>query len=146
MPKTLDSRVDTAEQEYGERITHIGGIPKQRYYTPDGRVVWSIPSWVEWGGKDTKGNVLSGTRDRNLDSGWSLSPPSNPKLRCVHCDRWHDTKAEVAKCAAKRKALDKKHMDWARRKTKSDEGEVAELRKELAEFKDMVKKLMEKGV
>ena len=76
-----------------------GGPQKQRYYTPTGEEVYSIPSWREFTRKGPDGKILEqGTRDANLDKGWSLSLPTELKVACPGCSKWHDTQEEVDAC------------------------------------------------
>ncbi len=139
---TQEDRKQIEERGYG--ITgDIGGIQKQLYYTPDGREVRSVPSLREWSQKDAKGNVTNGIRDANLDKGWSLQMPTGLKPYCSHCDKWHDTEKEIEQCGVRKKAFDAKYMRKAKKETGNGD-EVAELRKEIAEFKDMVKQLLER--
>jgi hypothetical protein len=76
-----------------------GGPQKTRYYTPWGEEIWSVPSMRDWVRKDANGRVVAqGARDANLDKGWTLSPPTEPKQHCAGCDAWHDTEEETAAC------------------------------------------------
>jgi len=80
-----------------------GGPQKQRYYTPTGEEVYSIPSWREFTRKGPDGKILEqGTRDANLDKGWSLSLPTELKVACPGCSKWHDTQQEVDACVDKK--------------------------------------------
>ena len=80
-----------------------GGPQKQRYYTPTGEEVYSIPSWREFTRKGPDGRILEqGTRDANLDKGWSLSLPTELKVACPGCSKWHDTAKEVDACVDKK--------------------------------------------
>jgi len=82
-----------------------GGPQKQRYYTPTGEEVYSIPSWREFTRKGPDGRILEqGTRDANLDKGWSLSLPTELKVACSGCGKWHDTEEEVNACIETRSA------------------------------------------
>ena len=76
-----------------------GGPQKQRYYTPTGEEVLAIPSWREFVRKDSDGKILEqGTRDANLDKGWSFTLPTELKVACPGCSKWHDTQEEVDAC------------------------------------------------
>ena len=80
-----------------------GGPQKQRYYTPTGEEVYSIPSWREFTRKGPDGKILEqGTRDANLDKGWLLSLPTELKVACPGCSKWHDTQQEVDACVDKK--------------------------------------------
>jgi hypothetical protein len=80
-----------------------GGPQKQRYYTPTGEEIYSIPSWREFTRKGPDGKILEqGTRDANLDKGWSLSLPTELKVACPGCSKWHDTQQEVDACVDKK--------------------------------------------
>ena len=122
----------------------IGGLPKQTYYTPDGRVVRAIPCLREYVKKDTKGNVIeSGERDSNYDKGWLPVMPADLKPHCDHCGEWHDNKEEIVQCAVKVK----KREEWGNRiakklmKEETNE-EVDGLKKEVAELKEMLQKVL----
>lgn len=95
-----------------------------------------------WGGKDKDGNPLNGTRDANLDKGWLLTKPTDLKLRCKYCDKWHDTQEEVEGCNKSRKAFVSLHERKAKEELKEDP--VADLRKEVNELKSVMMELMEK--
>ena len=83
-----------------------GGPQKQRYYTPTGEEVLAIPSWREFVRKGPDGKILEqGTRDANLDKGWSLSLPTELKVTCPGCSKWHDTEEEVDACVDKKAAV-----------------------------------------
>jgi hypothetical protein len=95
-----------------------GGLPKRRYYAPDGEEVFAIPSMREFQAKNAAGKVIrSGTRDANLDKGWTTTPPSTLKIKCA-CKKYHDTQDEVDFCVAKRGASAAK---WERTATTGDE-------------------------
>ena len=80
-----------------------GGPQKQRYCTPTGEEVYSIPSWREFTRKGPDGRIVEqGTRDANLDKGWSLSRPTELKVACPGCTKWHDTEEEVGACVEKK--------------------------------------------
>ena len=80
-----------------------GGPQQQRYYTPTGEEVYSIPSWREFTRKGPDGRILEqGTRDANLDKGWLLSLPTELKVACPGCSKWHDTQQEVDACVDKK--------------------------------------------
>ena len=115
----------------------VGGQPKQRYWTPDGREILTAANM--------HGTSDGGVRDANYDKGWLPSKPTELKLYCPHCDRWHNTKAEVAQCGAKRKVFDDKQMKWAKRHIPKDgngKGEIDSLKAELAEMKKLLNKLV----
>ena len=110
----------------------IGGIPRKTYYTPDGRVIATIPSIREFVRKDATGKIIEqGTRDANLDRGWLTTKPETLKLYCKGCDRWHDTKAQVTACVNSQKRFIQESTLRAKKeevaKNKSLEDKVAEL-------------------
>lgn len=70
-------------------------IPKQRYYTPDGREEWKIPQHRE----RQDGLVY----DVFIALGYTYAPPLNPKLYCKGCDKWHDTQEDVDACVGKKR-------------------------------------------
>lgn len=110
----------------------IGGLPKTTYYTPDGRVVKTHANFHV--------NSAGQTRDANLDTGWLLSPPVNPKLFCRWCDRWHDTEGEVDACHRQRNFLVEKEMVKAKQE---ETNEMLALKNEVSELKAMLSKFME---
>ena len=142
LPKETKQQI--AELGYG-LAGDIGGQHKQRYWTPDGREILTQPSLRTYIKKENGKVVESGVRDANLDKGWLSQPPTNPKLRCFHCDRWHDTKEEIDQCGAKKKAFDTKYMKRAKKDVGKNGDEVAELRNEMSEMKELLEKLLEKG-
>ena len=124
----------------------VGGIPRQTYWTPDGREVKGIASWREYNIKDDEGNVTgSGVRDANLDKGWLLQPPRRKKPHCDGCDKWHDTKKEVIECTAKREESARRWDDWAKKEKEGEamaQGkELEDLKSEMFELKGMVHEL-----
>lgn len=142
MTVTAKDKAAIKKQGYAD----IGGIPRQTYWTPDGRKVQGIASWREYNLKDDEGNVTgSGVRDANLDKGWLLQPPTEKKPYCAGCDKWHDTEEEVIKCIAEREESTRK---WEERARKEKEGEamaqgkeMEEMRTEMLELKGMVHEL-----
>ena len=109
----------------------IGGLPRQTYYTPDGRVIKAFPDSREFV-RRRNGEVLEqGTRDANLDRGWLLSPPSELKPFCKNCGRWHDTPKEVDICGEKQNKFIAQAERFARQegidKTSALEKQVAQL-------------------
>jgi len=122
----------------------IGGAPKQNYYTPDGRIIRAMPDMHGYGNqRDKEGNIIeSGVRDANLDKGWLAQMPSELKPYCPHCDRWHDTEDEIAKCEQVRKK-------WVTNLTKKAQKELGgdridKLETEISEIKNLLTKLLEK--
>jgi hypothetical protein len=135
-------KLSPAIEKSGYGITgDIGGLPRQTYYTPDGRVIKAIPSLREYVKKGKNGEAVeTGTRDANLDKGWLLTPPTELKLYCSGCDMWHDTQEEVDACIAKKK----KWVDaLGKRAIKQEADDVASLRQEVAELKEMLQKALE---
>ena len=122
----------------------IGGLPRNTYYTPDGRVIRAIPNNREYVKKDAKGKVISqGIRDSNLDCGWLTNPPQVLKLYCKHCNKWHDTEKEITACGT----TQRKFIEKLTRQVKLEETDkTTSLEKEVAELKAMVTKLMEAKV
>ena len=118
----------------------IGGLPKNTYYTPDGRVIRAIAAMREYVVKDKDGKVIgTGTRDANLDKGWLLTPPKELKPHCKTCDRWHDTLEEVEQCAQKQAEF----IARVTRQAKDEQvDEVASLKSQVAELKALVSKLI----
>ena len=81
-------------------IKTSGGPPKQRYFTPSGEEVFAFTSNREYQVKDpATGKVLrKGQRDANLDKGWTLTMPTELKIHCTGCRKYHDTQEEIAEC------------------------------------------------
>jgi hypothetical protein len=147
MPTEAERRAMQAG--YG-RTGDIGGQPKQTYYTPDGREVRAMPDMHEYvithkreDKRFTGGFELTqttGLRDANLDK-WLASPPANPLPHCPHCDTWHKTIAEVDACGERIKTLTKKALKEA---PVDKEDRLTKLESDMADIKDMFKKLLEK--
>jgi len=117
---------------------YIGGLPRKTYYTPDGRVIKAIPSVREYVLKRDGKVIEKGVRDANLDKGWLETKPAVLKPYCKGCDRWHDTEAEIAGCIMHTKAF----IDSEEAKAKKQEvDEMDDLRTEIAELRELVKKL-----
>ena len=121
----------------------IGGLPRQTYYTPDGRAVKAIPLMREYVRKQDGKVVETGTRDANYDRGWLPVMPTELKPHCSHCEEWHSNQEEIDACADRIK----KRREWgdrlARKYKKEEHEDIAGLKGEIAELKDMVKKLAE---
>jgi len=142
MTVTAKEKKDIKRQGFA----YTGGIPRQLYWTPDGREIQAIPSMREYNRKDEEGNVIgTGTRDANLDKGWLLSPPKDPKFYCAGCDKWHDTEEEVVKCIAEREEKTNKWNEWARKEKEGESmaqgKEIEELHTEVYELKGMIHEL-----
>jgi len=106
------------------------GIPRTRYYTPDGREQWKIPQR-----RERQDGVIY---DIFLAEGYTLTPPQNPQIYCSGCDKWHDTQEKVDACVSKKKQF----ISSMNRKA---ERELAKERKEkdtkIADLEDKVDKL-----
>ena len=114
---------------------------RKKYWTPDGREKFSDPKMVTF--ITPKG--LESVRDGNLDLGWLTSPPKKKKPYCPFCDKWHNTKDEVAKCGVKRAAFYNKYNREAQKELKLDKNtEVSELKTQVSELTNLVKQLLEK--
>lgn len=70
------------------------GIPRTRYFTPDGREQFKIPQH-----RERRDGVIY---DVFIAQGYTLTPPSNLKPYCSSCDMWHDTQEEVKACIEKK--------------------------------------------
>ena len=117
----------------------IGGLRRQVYYTPDGRVIRAFPDTREYVLKDKAGKVVkSGIRDANLDRGWLLSPLTAPKPFCGNCGRWHDTQAEVEACGLRQNSF----IAQAERLARQEEADkTSALEKQVAKLTALVEKL-----
>ena len=111
------------------------GVPRTKYYTPDGREEWKIPL------HRTRSDGV--VYDLFLAEGYTLTPPENPKLHCSGCDRWHDTQTEVEACIRERadfmNAMNKKAQEEYAKEHKEKDDKIAELEKKL----DSLTKLLE---
>ena len=127
---------------------NIGGTKKRRYWLPDGNEIMAIPA-IRGYIKKRDGKIIeSGDRDANLDKGWLLSPPTELKLHCEGCDKWHDTRKEITDCIAKKEASNDKWNQMAR-KMKGEEGgdlreEVSELKSDINDIKSMLRDILAK--
>ena len=130
--------------EENTRITRVwGGQGKQKYFTPDGRTIFAIPSTRQYVVKDSEGKVVEeGQRDANYDKGWLPIMPKELKMYCKHCDNWHDTQEEIDKCGANAKAFEIKAVR-RNSKTPTENNEITTLRTEVGELKEMMKVLLE---
>jgi hypothetical protein len=95
-------------------VRPTGGQPRKTYYTPDGRKIRAIPCMREYQAT-VDGVIETGERDANYDKGWLDRMPTELKLYCRHCDKWHDTEQEIEMCAEKHKKLETWGMQQARR-------------------------------
>ena len=127
-------------QKQGYGITgSIGGIARQKYWTPDGREIMAIPNMREF-----RDNQSMGTRDANLDNGWLLQKPTELKVRCPHCDKWHDTTDGVEQCGKQRAAFIGSHQKKVEKEILDAIPEVSQLRQDIANLKEMLAKLLER--
>ena len=131
---TQSSRQLESQGAAGVKIS--GGPPKQRYFTPSGEEVFAVPATRDYQVKDpATGKVLRrGQRDANLDKGWTLTMPTELKIHCTGCRKYHDTEEEVAECLRLRainaakwevraaKELSAPSMDTEERRGKLEEG------------------------
>ena len=128
-----------------------GGPKKTKYWTPDGRVILAPPSLRGFVRKDLQGKVIdSGTRDANLDKGWLLTEPTELKVRCPHCDKWHDTEEDVHGCGVSMGAFVSHHAVKAKEEFKIKEmsdiqSEVDELKTGMDEIKELLKEVLKRG-
>lgn len=123
-----------------------GGARKMRYWTPDGREILAVPSMRTY--RMTQSGI-EGIRDANLDKGWLMQPPTDPKPYCPHCTNWHDTLEEVKECGAKKKAMQARYDKAAKKTIRSEGGEVAELKEkvsgletDISDIKSMLTKIL----
>ena len=125
-----------------------GGPQKQRYYTPTGEEVYSIPSWREFVRKNSDGKILEqGTRDANLDKGWSLSLPTELKVACPGCSKWHDTAKEVDACVDKKAEVtaqwERKALEQQPQSQDADtEGRLDKLEEGLSDIKTLLQQAL----
>jgi len=125
-----------------------GGPQKQRYYTPTGEEVYSIPSWREFVRKNSDGKILEqGTRDANLDKGWSLSLPTELKVACPGCSKWHDTQQGVDACVDKKAEVtaqwERKALEQQPQSQDADtEGRLDKLEEGLSDIKALLQQAL----
>ena len=138
------------EQDKPRQTGDVGGQPKQRYWTPDGRLIKAMPDMRGYSRIDGTGTVIdSGIRDANYDKGWLGQKPTELKLYCPHCDLWHDSQAEIIKCQRQRKSFDNK---WARRTKKEspqngerNDDRISKLENDIGEIKQLLQKMINGG-
>jgi hypothetical protein len=134
--RTLSPEVREQLATSGAAMSQMpSGIPRKRYFTPDGREEWKVPQYrIRQGGE---------VYDIFLDDGYSLTKPEHPKPYCAGCDRWHDTQEEVDNCIKEKKKREKVWERKARAELKKTQVEkdkkIAELEKKI----DKLTKLME---
>ncbi|KKN71821.1 hypothetical protein LCGC14_0416750 [marine sediment metagenome] len=127
---------------YG-RSGDIGGLPRQTYYTPDGRTIRAIPSLREYVRKKDGKVVETGTRDANFDKGWLPVMPTDLKPHCPHCGEWHDNQEEVDACALEIKKRTAWGVRLAKKVRKQESDDITSLKEEVAELKEMLEKALE---
>jgi hypothetical protein len=141
----LPSEVQRQLDNSGIAMYSLTGVQKQKYWTPDGRVVYATPSMRDYVRKKDGKVVESGVRDMNLVRGLLTQPPTDPKLYCPFCDQWHDTEEEIEECGIKKQKFDDFYTRKAQ-KMKEEEtdinSEVAELKSEMADIKALLVKLV----
>ena len=127
-------------------FAYFGGTKTKTYWTPDGREVHSIPAMRTYIKKKEGKIIEDGIRDANLDNGWLVEKPSNPKPHCPHCDKWHDSLKEIKACGAKKQAFDLKWAEKARKEYAKEhidkDVEISELKNQIAELSKTVEKLI----
>ena len=140
----------TTEQDT-PRITDVfGGQPKQRYWTPDGRLIMMMPDMREFTRTDQAGKILdSGIRDANYDKGWWHQKRTELKLYCPHCDLWHDTQQEITKCQRRKKAFDDKWSKRAKQENKqngeTNDDRLSKVESDIGEIKQLLRNLVKGG-
>lgn len=123
---------------------HIGGLPRQTYYTPDGRTIQAIPCMRGYVKRDKDGKAIeTGTRDANYDKGWLPVMPTELKPHCPHCKEWHDTQEEIDACGVEIERMAEWGKKLASKYQKQETDEISGLKKEVAELKELVKKSLE---
>jgi len=144
---TQGSRQLESQGVAGVKIS--GGPPKQRYFTPSGEEVFAVPAKRGYQVKDpATGKVLrQGQRDANLDKGWTLTMPTELKIHCTGCRKYHDTQEEVVECLRLR-AINAAKWE-ARASTDASgpstdtEGRLDKLEEGLSDIKDDIKTLLQ---
>jgi len=140
-----NSALAQAESAGINQTGQIGGQPKQKYYTPDGSIIFAMPDIHEYQ-QTSKGKVVAqGLRDANLDRGWLLSKPEKLQIYCGGCDKWHPTQKEVNACIKKKSAFTKEWEAKAKKDLPKDaSAEMAEMKTEMKELKTMFSEVLEK--
>jgi hypothetical protein len=110
--------------------------------------VLAIPSWREFVRKGPDGKILEqGTRDANLDKGWSFALPTELKVTCPGCSKWHDTEEEVDACVDKKAAA---AAQWERKaleqQPQSQDAEMEERLGKLEEGLSDIKTLLQQAL
>lgn len=135
------------EQIRSRGFAYFGGVPKKRYWTPDGREIINVPAMRTFNIVKEGRVISSGIRDANLDNGWLEQKPEVLKLYCPYCDKWHDTQEEVDGCG-KRKGKFNKHWEKkAREELKQgmpSNSEIDEINDKIAHLTKLVELLLEK--
>jgi len=121
----------------------FGGLPRQTYYTPDGRVIKAIPCMREYAKKENGKVIETGVRDANYDRGWLPVMPTELKPHCPHCGEWHEAQEEINDCAVRIRKRNEWGNRLAKRYKKEEHEDIDSLRNEVAELKDMLKKVLE---
>ena len=137
MPEVKTKEADYSVKELsGKTIGGTGGLPKKRYWTPDGREIHAIEAMITYVDKETG---ASGEIDSNIyERGWLPSPPVNPLPYCKGCDNWHKTQEEVEKCIENKRVKAEKWDKWAK---KNQKGEAMEQAKEMEKMREEMREL-----
>ena len=142
MVVTPEEKKQIAEKGYA----YYGGIPRTRYWTPDGREIQAIPSWRTYRLMKDGEYAGDGTRDANLDKGWLPYKPENPKPHCDYCSKWHDTQEEVEACGDRKKADTAMWEEKARQMKKEEGGDIKErvdaIEGDISDIKSMLTQLL----
>lgn len=148
MTVTAEERKQIKEKGYAD----IGGLKKNKYWTPDGREIIAVPNMRTYIVKNEGKVIEQGVRDANLDNGWLLQKPQVLKPHCPYCGKWHDTQEEIEECKTKRQAFNKKWEKMAakmRKEQTSDADNLKEkvegLEADISQIKDMLAQLLKKG-
>lgn len=126
----------------------IGGQPRKKYWTPDGRELLKAPNM--------RGTTNGGVRDANYDFGWLPVKPTELKPYCPYCDKWHDTQEEIKECGKAKKVLESQYAKLAKKmrgkETEDKDREIDTLKKqiekqsaEMVEIKALLTKLVKGG-
>jgi len=127
--------VEERQQIRLKGFAYIGGLQKNRYWTPDGREILAVPSMRTFN-RIVEGKITdSGIRDANLDNGWLTEKPQTLKPHCPHCGKWHDTQAEIDTCGSKRSAFQKKYDKLAQKEKMKEFSEVDKIKEDVDALK-----------
>ena len=143
--ESVASAINQAEANEVKATGQIGGQPKQRYYTPDGSVIFAMPDIHEYSQVSNGKIIAQGLRDANLDRGWLTTAPERLQFYCPGCDKWHPTQQQLNACIKRKKSLAKKWERAAKLDLPKDfSTEITGMKSEMNELKSMFSQVLER--